>query len=188
MLYDFPGQGDVAQLQEYLDNGRAADQPRAELLLGKLYYDGKWLTPDAQKAEAHFQNAVDKEVAADYYLGQLYRRGYLGQVYPQKALDHLLKAARNGQNSADFAIAQLFSQGKGTQPNAMNAYVFGQLAKLQTTPQANALAAQLDEQLPAEQRPAAQRLLQKERALRATLSQNTLAVQTLQEDHGEEAL
>lgn len=49
LLYDFPDQGDVAQLQEYLDNGRAADQPRAELLLGKLYYDGKWLTPDAQK-------------------------------------------------------------------------------------------------------------------------------------------
>ena len=157
-------------------------------MLGKLYYDGKWLTPDAQQAEAHFQRAVDKEVAADYYLGQLYRRGYLGQVYPQKALDHLLKAARNGQNSADFAIAQLFSQGKGTQPNAMNAYVFSQLAKLQNTPQANELAAQLDEQLPADQRAAAQRLLQKEQALRATLSQNALAVQTLAEENGEEAL
>ena len=188
LLYDFPDQGDVAQLQQYLDNGRAADQPRAELLLGKLYYDGKWVTPDAQKAEAHFQRAVDKEVAADYYLGQLYRRGYLGQVYPQKALDHLLKAARNGQNSADFAIAQLFSQGKGTQPNAVNAYVFSQLAKLQNTPQANELAAQLDEQLPADQRAAAQRLLQKETALRATLSQNALAVQTLADENGEEAL
>ena len=188
LLYDFPDQGDVAQLQQYLDNGRAADQPRAELLLGKLYYDGKWVTPDAQKAEAHFQSAVDKEVAADYYLGQLYRRGYLGQVYPQKALDHLLKAARNGQNSADFAIAQLFSQGKGTQPNAVNAYVFSQLAKLQNTPQANELAAQLDEQLPADQRAAAQRLLQKENALRATLSQNALAVQTLADENGEEAL
>lgn len=188
LLYDFPDQGDVAQLQQYLDNGRAADQPRAELLLGKLYYDGKWVIPDAQKAEAHFQRAVDKEVAADYYLGQLYRRGYLGQVYPQKALDHLLKAARNGQNSADFAIAQLFSQGKGTQPNAVNAYVFRQLAKLQNTPQANELAAQLDEQLPADQRAAAQRLLQKENALRATLSQNALAVQTLADENGEEAL
>ncbi|OZY60223.1 alginate biosynthesis protein [Pseudomonas lundensis] len=188
LLYDFPDQGDVAQLQQYLDNGRAADQPRAELLLGKLYYDGKWVIPDAQKAEAHFQRAVDKEVAADYYLGQLYRRGYLGQVYPQKALDHLLKAARNGQNSADFAIAQLFSQGKGTQPNAVNAYVFSQLAKLQNTPQANELAAQLDEQLPADQRAAAQRLLQKENALRATLSQNALAVQTLADENGEEAL
>lgn len=188
LLYDFPDQGDVAQLQEYLDNGRAADQPRAELLLGKLYYDGKWLTPDAQQAEAHFQRAVDKEVAADYYLGQLYRRGYLGQVYPQKALDHLLKAARNGQNSADFAIAQLFSQGKGTRPNLLNAYVFSQLAKVQDTPQGNELAAQLDEQLPVEQRAQARRLLQKEQALRASLSQNALAVQSLEQENGEEAL
>ncbi len=99
-------------MMQYLENGRAADQPRAELLLGKLYYEGKWVPADAKVAEAHFQKAVGREVAADYYLGQIYRRGYLGQVYSQKALDHLLKAARNGQNSADFAIAQLFSQGK----------------------------------------------------------------------------
>jgi alginate biosynthesis protein AlgK len=82
------------------------------------------------------QKAVGREVAADYYLGQIYRRGYLGKVYPQKALDHLLTAARNGQNSADFAIAQLFSQGKGTKPDPLNAYVFSQLAKAQNTPQA----------------------------------------------------
>ena len=50
------------------------------------------------------------------------------------------------------------------------------------------MAAQLDEQLPADQRAAAQRLLQKEQALRATLSQNALAVQTLAEENGEEAL
>ena len=184
LLYDFPDQGDTAQLQEYLDNGRAADLPRAELLLGRMYYDGKWMTPDAKKAEAHFQRAVDKEVAADYYLGQIYRRGYLGQVYPQKALDHLLKAARNGQNSADFAIAQLFSQGKGTQPNLLNAYVFGQLAKLQDTPQGNELASQLDEQLPPEQRADAERLLEKERTLRA----NLLLRAQLEQEHGEEAL
>ncbi|MFK7604761.1 MULTISPECIES: alginate biosynthesis protein AlgK [unclassified Pseudomonas] len=184
LLYDFPDQGDTAQLQEYLDNGRAADLPRAELLLGRMYYDGKWITPDAKKAEAHFQRAVDKEVAADYYLGQIYRRGYLGQVYPQKALDHLLKAARNGQNSADFAIAQLFSQGKGTQPNLLNAYVFGQLAKLQDTPQGNELASQLDEQLPPEQRAEAERLLEKERTLRA----NLLLRAQLEQEHGEEAL
>ena len=41
LLYDFPELGDVDQMMQYLDNGRAADQPRAELLLGKLYYEGK---------------------------------------------------------------------------------------------------------------------------------------------------
>lgn len=35
LLYDFPELGDVEQMMKYLDNGRAADQPRAELLLGK---------------------------------------------------------------------------------------------------------------------------------------------------------
>ena len=57
---------------------------------------------------------------------------------------------------ADFAIAQLFSQGKGTKPNLLNAYVFGQLAKVQDTPQGNELASQLDEQ-PRPQQQRAQR-------------------------------
>lgn len=188
LLYDFPELGDVEQMMKYLDNGRAADQPRAELLLGKLYYEGKWVPADAKAAQAHFQKAQGQEVAADYYLGQIYRRGYLGQVYPQKALDHLLTAARNGQNSADFAIAQLFSQGKGTQPDPLNAYVFSQLAKIQDTSQANELAAQLEQQLPPAQRAEGQRLLQQELAARGALSQSTLQLHALQEEDGEESL
>jgi alginate biosynthesis protein AlgK len=188
LLYDFPELGDVDTMMKYLDNGRAADQPRAELLLGKLYYEGKWVPADAKVAEAHFQKAVGKEVAADYYLGQIYRRGYLGQVYSQKALDHLLTAARNGQNSADFAIAQLFSQGKGTKPNPLNAYVFSQLAKAQNTPQATELAQTLEAQLPPAQLAEAQRLLKQEQAVRGALSQNTLELHALQEEDGEETL
>ncbi len=187
LLYDFPDLGDVDRMMQYLNNGRAADQPRAELLLGKLYYEGKWVPADARQAEAHFQKALGREVAADYYLGQIYRRGYLDQVYPRKALDHLLKAARNGQNSADFALAQLFSQGRGTKPDPLNAYVFSQLAKLQDTPQANELAQQLEEQLPPAQRADAQRLLQQEQRLRGTLSPRTLDLQqALQEGDSEE--
>ncbi|WP_433769096.1 alginate biosynthesis TPR repeat lipoprotein AlgK [Pseudomonas putida] len=187
LIYDFPELGDVDQMMKYLDNGRAADQPRAELLLGKLYYEGKMVPADAKVAEEHFQKAVGREVAADYYLGQIYRRGYLGKVYPQKALDHLLTAARNGQNSADFAIAQLFSQGKGTKPDPLNAYVFSQLAKAQNTPQATELAQTLEAQLPPAQMAEAQRLLKQEQSVRGALSQNTPQLQALQED-GEEAL
>ena len=188
LLYDFPELGDVDQMMKYLDNGRAADQPRAELLLGKLYYEGKMVPADAKQAEAHFQKAVGREVAADYYLGQIERRGYLGQVYPQKALDHLLTAARNGQNSADFDLAQLFSQGRGTKPNPLNAYVFSQLAKANNTPQATELALTLEAQLPPAQRAEAQRLLKQEQAVRGTSSQNTLELHALKEEEGEEAL
>lgn len=100
----------------------------------------------------------------------------------------MLTAARNGQNSADFAIAQLFSQGKGTQPDPLNAYVFSQLAKRQDTPQANELAAQLEQQLPPAQRAEGQRLLQQELAARGALSQSTLQLHALQEEDGEESL
>ncbi|WP_426141037.1 alginate biosynthesis TPR repeat lipoprotein AlgK [Pseudomonas sp. DWP3-1-2] len=187
LLYDFPELGDVDKMMEYLDNGRAADQPRAELLLGKLYYEGKWVPPDAKKAEEHLKKAAGTEIAAHYYLGQIYRRGYLGQVYPQKAVDELLYAARGGQNSADFAIAQLYSQGKGTMPNPVNAWVFSQLALKQGTPQATELAQQLSAALPPEKLATAQRLLEQEQKVRGASSQNALALQALQKEDGEEA-
>ncbi|WP_341522790.1 alginate biosynthesis TPR repeat lipoprotein AlgK [Pseudomonas sp. G.S.17] len=187
LLYDFPDLGDVDKMMEYLDNGRAADQPRAELLLGKLYYEGKWVPADSKKAEEHLKKAAGTEIAAHYYLGQIYRRGYLGQVYPQKAVDELLIAARGGQNSADFAIAQLYSQGKGTIPNPVNAWVFSQLALKQGTPQATDLAQQLSAALPPEKLAAAQRLLEQEQKVRGASSQNALAMQALQKEDGEDA-
>ena len=116
---------------------------------------------------------------------------YLGIAKCNRVLhprDHLLTAARNGQNSADFAIAQLFSQGKGTKPNPLNAYVFSQLAKAQDTPQANELAQTLEAQLPPAQLAEAQRLLQQEQASRGALNQNTLQLHALQEEDGEEKL
>jgi alginate biosynthesis protein AlgK len=181
LLYDFPELGDVKTMMEYLDNGRAADQPRAELLLGKLYYEGKLVLPDAKKAEQHLTNAAQTQISAHYYLGQLYRRGYLGNPEPQKAVNELLISARGGQNSADYALAQLFSQGKGIKPDPVNAWVFSQLAKAQGTPQADDLAQQLNDQLPPEKHADAQRLLQQEQQVRGVTAQNALAMQTLQE-------
>jgi alginate biosynthesis protein AlgK len=188
LLYDYPELGDVNKMMEYLDNGRAADQPRAELLLGKLYYEGKLVLPDAHKAEEHLSKAAPTQISAHYYLGQLYRRGYLGHPDPQKAVNELLTSARGGQASADFALAQLFSQGKGIKPDPVNAWVFGQLAKAQDTPQATDLAQQLNDQLPPEKLAAAQSLLQREQQVRGTSAQNALALQTLQEEKdGEDA-
>ncbi len=188
LLYDYPALGDVDKLLEYLKNGRDAAQPRAELLLGKLYFEGKLLPQDPQKAEQHLLKAATSEVSANYYLGQLYRRGYLGQVDPEQALQRLLAAARGGQNSADFALAQMFSQGRGIQPDPVNAYVFSQLAALKGTPQAAELAAQIDQQLPASARPQAQRLLAEEQQLRGTAQQQDAPLQAMQSPAGQEPL
>lgn len=172
LLYDYPTLGDSEQMFAYLERGRETAQPRAELLLGRLYYEGKWVAQDPNLAETHLLKASTSETSAHYFLGQLYRRGYLGQVYPQKAVDHLLHAARNGQASADFALAQLYSQGRGIKVDPVNAYVFGNLALREENPQARELLASVETQLSAEDRSRAQRILQRERQLRGPAWQN----------------
>ncbi len=180
LLYDYPGLGDTATLMQYLENGRGAALPRAELLLGRLYYEGKLVPQDPHKAEQHLRKAAPSEPSANYFLGQIYLRGYLGDTYPQQALDHLLSAARAGQVNADFALGQMFSQGKGIQPDLVNAYVFSQLALPKNSPQATALAREIAQQLPPERRLEAERLLREERQLRANAwnSQAPLQAQT----------
>nr|WP_314618659.1 alginate biosynthesis TPR repeat lipoprotein AlgK [uncultured Pseudomonas sp.] len=189
LLYDFPELGDTDQLMAYIDKGRAAEQPRAELLLGRLYYEGKAIPADAEKAQQHLQAAADAgEISADYYLGQLYRRGYLGDVEPQKAVDHLLSAARGGQNSADYALAQLFSEGHGIRPEPTNAWVFAQLSQANPTPQSAELLQQLDQQLTPQQRSQAQNLLAQEKQARGSMAQGgrtTFALDALQDQDPE---
>ncbi|MCK2110069.1 alginate biosynthesis TPR repeat lipoprotein AlgK [Pseudomonas juntendi] len=189
LLYEFPELGDTDQLLAYIDKGREAEQPRAELLLGRLYYEGKTVPADAKKAERHLQAAADAgETSAHYYLGQLYRRGYLGNVEPQKAVDNLLAAARGGQISADYALAQLFSEGHGIRPQPGNAWVFAQLAQANPTPQAAEMLQRLEPQLTPDQRHQAEQLLAQEKQARGSMSQganSTLATEALQDDEPE---
>jgi alginate biosynthesis protein AlgK len=164
LLYDFPELGGAADILGYLDKGRAAALPRAELLTGRLYYEGKLVPPDPRRALGHLETASATEINAYYYIGQIYRRGYLGEPDPQKAVNNLLMAARGGQASADFALAQLYSGGRGTQPNLINAYVFIQLARQQPTPppQVTDLAQAIEQALPLDKRAQAQQRLEGE--------------------------
>ncbi len=180
LLYEYPGLGDIDKMMEYLDHGREAALPRAELLLGRLYYEGKLLPQDPHKAEEHLMKAAPTEPAANYLLGQIYIRGYLGDIYPDKALDYLLSAARSGQINADFALGQMFAQGKGIQPNLVNAYVFSQLALPKNTPQATELAQAVEQQLQPAERARAEQLLRDERQLRGTALQDAAQMQAMQ--------
>ncbi|WP_296219360.1 alginate biosynthesis TPR repeat lipoprotein AlgK [Pseudomonas sp. UBA2684] len=180
LLYDYPGLGDIEQMMSYLEHGRAAALPRAELLLGRLYYEGKLVPQDPQKAEAHLRKAAPSEPSANYFLGQIYLRGYLGDIYPQQALDHLLSAARGGQINADLALAHLYSQGKGIQPNLVNAFVFSQLALPKNTAPVSELARSIEQQLPPAQRAQAEQLLREERQLRGNAWQQQAPLQAQQ--------
>nr|WP_276583780.1 alginate biosynthesis TPR repeat lipoprotein AlgK [Pseudomonas sp. RIT-PI-AD] len=180
LLYEYPELGDIDKMMEYLEHGRAADQPRADLLLGKLYYEGKLLPLDPQKSVEHLLKAAPTEPSAHYFLGLIYMRGYLGDIDPPKALEHLLIAARGGQINADYALAQLYSQGKGFVPNPVYAYVFSQLALPKNTPQATELAQGIDQQLQPADRAQAERLLREERQARGSAWQLESPLQAMQ--------
>lgn len=180
LLYDFPALGEVDQLLDYVERGREADPPRAHLLLGKFYYEGKLAPQNPAKAEEHLLQASDASTSAHYYLGQIYRRGYLGQVYPQKALDHLLIAARAGQPNADYGIAQLFAQGRGVKPNLANAYVFIRLAQLQGRPGTEALMQDIETRISPAERIQAERLMREEQQARSGAWQAGLQMQAVQ--------
>lgn len=177
LLYDYPALGDSETMMTYLDNGREASLPRAELLLGRLYYEGKMVPQDPKKAEEHLRKAAPSEPTANYLLGQIYLRGYLGDIYPQQALDHLLSAARSGQINADFALAQMYSQGKGIVPNLNNAYVFSQLALPKETQASTDLANEVAQKLTPAQRSEAEQKLREERELRGIALQNQTQLQ-----------
>ena len=174
--------------------GDAAKAPAlrgtAQRLQATLRRGQEVLSPrELRKLMEDLQAAADAgEVSAHYYLGQLYRRGYLGNVEPQKAVDHLLAAARGGQNSADYALAQLFSEGHGIRPQPGNAWVFAQLAQANPSPQSAELLQQLDQQLTPDQRSQAQQLLAQEKQARGSMAQganSTLAIEALQDDEKE---
>lgn len=177
LLYDYPALGDSETMMTYLNNGREASLPRAELLLGRLYYEGKLVPQDPLLAEEHLRKAAPSEPTANYLLGQIYLRGYLGDIYPQKALDHLLSAARSGQINADYALAQMLSQGKGVVPDLPSAYVFSQLALPKETQASVDLANEISHKLTPAQRSQAEQMLREERQVRGTALQNQTQLQ-----------
>lgn len=179
LLYDYPALGDSAKMLDYLARGQDAAKPRADLLLGRLYYEGKWVPQDPKQAEMYLLKAAATEKDAHYFLGQLYRRGYLGDIAPQKAVDHLLIAARSGSVSADFALAQLFSQGKGVKAVPSNAYAFARLAQLHGAEHAGEVLATLQAQMNAQDLAQGERLLQQELHVRGAAWQAGAEAQAL---------
>lgn len=180
LLHDYPALGGVDEMLAALERGRATGDSRAELLTGRLYYDGIALPQDPRLAEAHLLKAAAEQPAANFYLGQLYRRGYLGEVRPQPAVDRLLLAARAGHGGADLALAQLFSESRGVKVNRVNAYVFAQLATEQGRPEAAALVTSLEAALTPADRQRATALLLEERGTRQVDPARLARIQPLQ--------
>ncbi|HEX5055771.1 MAG TPA: hypothetical protein VFX02_04655 [Gammaproteobacteria bacterium] len=164
LLYDYPALGGAEELLVTLARARARGSMQAELLTGRIYFDGKYVPADPALAERHFLKARTELPAADYFLGELYYRGYLGRSDPQRGLKYLLSAARRGHSKADYALAEMFWIGKGNRRNPVYALSFAGLAAqdIEADPKFQELYSNINAAVNPGQRRAAEQLREQE--------------------------
>ncbi|HWV16438.1 MAG TPA: hypothetical protein VN030_13475 [Cellvibrio sp.] len=128
ILYNNPSLQRSQQLDDILKKEHEQGNWRATEMQAQIIYFGKNRVPDPKNALPLLLSIKDKSPVANYLLGIIYRDAILSDADPSSALEHLLIAARFGYLKGDLALAQMFSQAKGTIPNPVYAYSFASLA------------------------------------------------------------
>lgn len=109
----------IFQLEYGLENPRNAyvKKPRAEYLLGRIFYQGsETVNQDFKIAYEFFlEAAVDNHVHANYYLGRMYERGEgVDQDYTE-AISFYDKAVAKNDGYAAYALGRMYQDGKGSE-------------------------------------------------------------------------
>ncbi|MDX1456343.1 MAG: hypothetical protein R3276_02070 [Marinobacter sp.] len=160
---------DADEVIRLLTQGRAHGDLKASLSLARVYERGRIVPTDARKAIQFAEEAREKYPSADYLLGRIYRRGYLGEPEPEKARDYLLSAARRGFAKADYTLARLYWDGKGVEVNRQYAWAFALLALNGGVERARDLLKEMLPGLPRYMELEAKSLFEQERAARRQL-------------------
>ena len=161
-----------------LEKASSLQLPEADFLTGKIYFDGKLVPLEPRIAEENLLRVSGRFPAADYWVGQLYLRGYLGRPDFQKAQKHLLLAARAGSKKADYTLAQMYSGGKGVKPNRIYAFVFSRLAVEAELSSATDLTTSIESIITQEEWTASDKLLAEEKQLRSRKTNKEIAITT----------
>ncbi|MEF0939853.1 tetratricopeptide repeat protein [Rhizobium sp. BR 362] len=109
----------------------------AQYGLGRLYFFGLGVQPDFKQAVFWFREAADQNNPyAEFRLGLAYSLGddeaapdpEQANIWFQKAIAGLSKAAKNGDVMAQYLLGGMYSQGEGAVPDAMMANFWFQKA------------------------------------------------------------
>jgi hypothetical protein len=121
--------GDYARaLERALPLANAGD-PRAESLLGLLYYRGRGTAQDFPEAVRWFRRAADDgDAAAEFYLGVMFAEG---QGVPQdleQAVKWYRRAAARGDAQAQYNLGLAYAKGEGVATDLVAAHMWLNLA------------------------------------------------------------
>jgi TPR repeat protein len=106
-----------------------AGDPRAEALLGQMYYRGRGVAQDEREAATWFRRAADQgDTTAQFFLGGMYSEG---RGVPQdfaEAAKWYERAADQGDGQAQYNLGVAYARGEGVTQNLVKAHVWFNLS------------------------------------------------------------
>lgn len=176
LLLTDPSLDEQANAHDLLVDALQAGSNEAALVLGREYLRAGKPQADPVRARNLLQRAAQTDQRANYHLGRLFERGYLGRVEPERALQHYLRAARHRHPRADLALSRMFWNDRGIRVDPINAYAFALLASHHGLADASTQLEEIGRTLNTGQREQATQLAQQEfRARRAKSTSQRLA-------------
>ena len=116
---------DLSQLIRLANQGNA----QAQSNLGVMYYEGKGVRQDYQKAVEWYTKAANQGNAhAQYNLGVMYDEGKGVRQDYQKAVEWFTKAANQGFATAQYASGLMYYNGEGVRQDYKKAKNFFRLS------------------------------------------------------------
>jgi TPR repeat protein len=118
----------TAALNEFLPLAKQGD-PKAQLNLGLMYYNGQAVPQDYQEAVKWFRGAADQGYgAAQSLLGLLYEVGLKVPQNYQEAVKWYRLGADQGNSSAQRKLASMYAHGQGVPQDYVLAHMWYSLA------------------------------------------------------------
>lgn len=103
----------------WLRRAARAKHPYAQLVLGRLYAEGKGVKKDPEHAVYWWRQAAQADLpAAQYELGKARLEGFGTDKNPVRAVHWLTKAAENGNDDAQYLLGRMYHEGMGVAQDA----------------------------------------------------------------------
>jgi uncharacterized protein len=122
---------DYAKARLLFEQAAKYDYPKAELMLGTLYYEGLGGEKDYTKARTYFEGAAShQQPSAQFFLGVMEQLGKGTPINEAKAAQWYEKSAKQGHVRANVALGMLYAGGKGVKEDFKKAHDYFEFAAL----------------------------------------------------------
>jgi uncharacterized protein len=122
---------DYAKARLLFEQAAKQGYPKAELMLGTLYYEGLGGEKDYAKARTYYESAAShNQPSAQFFLGVMEQLGKGTEKNEAKAAQWYEKSARQGHVRANVALGMLYASGKGVKEDLNKAHNYFEFAAL----------------------------------------------------------